>query len=69
MRFDTNRKDAFLKGFVSPEARIIHIKGDVLITKNPCGHEGDIRQAIAIDENHPAFRKLKHLVNVIVFPS
>ena len=26
------------------------IKGPVLITKNPCGHEGDIRLAHAIDE-------------------
>jgi len=40
----------------------------VLITKNPCGHEGDIRLAHAIDESHPAYEKLKHLVNVIVFP-
>ena len=45
------------------------VSGDVLITKNPCGHQGDIRHATAIDESHPAFNKLKHLVNVIVFPS
>lgn len=51
------------------ETRVKLIKGNVLITKNPCGHEGDIRKAKAIDESHPAFEKLKHLVNVIVFPS
>jgi RNA-dependent RNA polymerase len=44
------------------------VSGDVLVTKNPCGHPGDIRQATAINESHPAFEKLKHLVNVIVFP-
>lgn len=44
------------------------ITGDVLITKNPCGHKGDIRQAKAIGTDHPAYDKLKHLVNVIVFP-
>ena len=69
LRMTTERKDALLKSFTSPEARIKHIKGDVLITKNPCGHEGDIRQAKAIGEDHPAYKKLKHLVNVIVFPS
>ena len=39
-----------------------------MITKNPCGHKGDVRLAKAIGEDHPAFEKLKHLVNVIVFP-
>ena len=50
------------------DAAVQLIKGPVLITKNPCGHEGDIRLAHAIDESHPAYEKLKHLVNVIVFP-
>ena len=50
------------------DANVQLIKGPVLITKNPCGHEGDIRLAHAIDESHPAYEKLKHLVNVIVFP-
>ena len=45
------------------------ITGDVLITRNPCGHEGDIRPAKAIGKDHPAYEKLKHLVNVVVFPS
>jgi len=51
------------------DANIFLVKGDVLVTKNPCGHPGDIRLAKAIDETHPAFKKLKHLANVIVFPS
>ena len=38
------------------------------MTKNPCGHKGDIRLAKAIGKEHPAYDKLKHLVNVIVFP-
>lgn len=45
------------------------ITGDVLITRNPCGHEGDIRKAKAIGKDHPAYEKLKHLVNIVVFPS
>lgn len=49
--------------------KVRHIVGDVLITKNPCGHEGDIRVAKAIGKDHPAYPKLKHLVNVIVFSS
>lgn len=49
--------------------KVRHIVGDVLITKNPCGHEGDIRPAKAIGKDHPAYPKLKHLVNVIVFSS
>lgn len=48
-------------------AKVQLITGDVLITKNPCGHEGDIRPAKAIGTDHPAYQKLKHLVNVIVF--
>ena len=38
-------------------------EGDVLVTKNPCIHTGDIRRLKAV--NHPS---LSHLVNVIVFP-
>ena len=38
-------------------------EGDVLVTKNPCIHTGDIRRLKAV--NHPM---LSHLVNVIVFP-
>jgi RNA-dependent RNA polymerase len=52
----------------NPEECIKLITGDVLITKNPCGHRGDIRQAKAIGKSHPAYEKLRHLVNVIVFP-
>lgn len=40
-----------------------------MITKNPCGHQGDIRPAKAIGKSHPAYNKLKHLVNVLVFPT
>jgi len=38
------------------------------VTKNPCGHKGDIRLLKAIGKSHPAYNKLKHLSNVIVFP-
>ena len=40
-----------------------------MLTKNPCGHKGDIRCVKAIGQDHPAYNKLKHLVNVIVFPA
>ena len=45
------------------------VEGQVLITKNPCGHPGDIRKVKAIGKDHPAYEHLKHLVNVIVFPT
>ena len=49
------------------DRNISHIVGDVLVTKNPCGNKGDIRLLRAIGKNHPAYPKLKHLVNVLVF--
>lgn len=52
---------------IQPEIQLV--KGDVLITKNPCGHKGDIRRVKAIGKDHPAYEKLSHLVNVIVFPA
>jgi hypothetical protein len=74
LKCTTERKDAILKQISHPsvmnsEECIKLITGDVLITKNPCGHRGDIRRAKAIGHSHPAYQKLKHLVNVIVFPS
>ena len=74
LKCTTERKDAIMKqishpSIENPEEYIKLVTGDVLITKNPCGHRGDIRQAKAVDKNHPAYNKLKHLVNVIVFSS
>jgi len=64
---DGDREENILKEICTFDVKLI--SGDVLITKNPCGHQGDIRKAKAIDASHPAYEKLKHLVNVIVFPS
>ena len=51
---------------IEPEIQLV--EGEVLLTKNPCGHKGDIRRVKCIGKDHPAFKKLSHLVNVIVFP-
>ena len=51
------------------EPEIQLIEGEVLLTKNPCGHKGDIRRVKAIGKDHTAYNKLSHLVNVIVFPA
>ena len=52
-----------------PSKSVEHITGEVLLARNPCGHKGDIRRAVAIGKDHPAYERLKHLVNVVVFPS
>jgi RNA-dependent RNA polymerase len=44
------------------------ISGDVIVTKNPCSHPGDIRLLKAIDEDDERYREFSHLCNVIVFP-
>ena len=64
---DEERRFSVTSDFTMANVRLI--EGDVLITKNPCGHEGDIRPAKAIGKNHPSYENLKHLVNVIVFPA
>ena len=38
------------------------ITGDVLVTKNPCSHPGDVRKLKAVD-----IPELRHLYNVVVF--
>jgi RNA-dependent RNA polymerase len=48
------------KKFQNKEAE--KILGDVLVTKNPCSHPGDIRKLKAVWKE-----ELKHLVNVVVF--
>ena len=45
---------------VKPEEKII--TGDVLVTKNPCSHPGDVRKLVAVD-----IKELHHLYNVVVF--
>lgn len=45
------------------------ISGNVIVTKNPCSHPGDIRLLKAIDGNDKRADKFSHLVNVVVFPS
>jgi RNA-dependent RNA polymerase len=44
------------------------IEGEIIITKNPCLHPGDIRIVKAIN-NDEINSKLKHMKNVIVFSS
>ena len=36
------------------------IEGDVLVTKNPCSHPGDIQKVRAV--NRPELKGLKHLL-------
>ncbi|TNV86912.1 hypothetical protein FGO68_gene10314 [Halteria grandinella] len=44
------------------------VKGNVLVTKNPCSHPGDIRLLKAIGRDHPHFDYFKKdYVNVIIF--
>ena len=40
------------------------IEGDVMVTRNPCLHPGDIRRLKAVRNN-----KFEHFINCIVFPS
>ncbi|XP_077498372.1 uncharacterized protein LOC144109451 [Amblyomma americanum] len=48
----------------SPDDDYVILKGDVIVTKNPCVHLGDIRRLEAVDV--PA---LHHIRDCIVFPS
>jgi RNA-dependent RNA polymerase len=41
------------------------LEGNILMSRNPCTHPGDIRMLTAVG-SHPEF---DHLVNVVVFPS
>ena len=45
------------------------ISGNVLVTKNPCNHPGDIRKLKAVGPEDPRYEELNHNFNVIVFPS
>ena len=45
------------------------VSGNVIVTKNPCSHPGDIRLLKAIGEDDERFYELDHLVNVVVFPA
>lgn len=40
------------------------LKGEVLVTKNPCAHPGDVQKVKAVDNP-----RLRHLYNVVVFPT
>jgi RNA-dependent RNA polymerase len=40
------------------------IEGQVLVTRNPCTHPGDLRLLTAVDKP-----ELRHLTNVVVFSS
>ena len=53
-----NNNFKYLEG--KQEQRVII--GDVLVTKNPCSHPGDIQKLKAVD-----VKALKHLFNVVVF--
>ena len=46
----------------------IILEGDILITKNPCLHPGDLRIVKSINNNE-INNKLKHMKNVVVFSS
>ena len=43
------------------------VKGDVMVTRNPCMHPGDIRMLRAVD-NDKVRQKLGHIKDCIVFP-
>ena len=46
------------------------VEGDVIVTRNPCSHPGDIRQLKAVKPKKEYFKKyFKNLFNVIVFSS
>jgi len=46
------------------------IEGDVIVTRNPCTHPGDVRILKAIKPNQRKIRKqFDHLCNIIVFSS
>ena len=55
------------------------VSGQVVVTKNPCSHPGDIRLLKAIGEDDPRFNDgdygyqlkqyFRNLVNVVVFPT
>jgi RNA-dependent RNA polymerase len=49
---------------IKTDNKILIVKGDVIVTKNPCMHPGDIKVLRAVD-----CEKLSHMVNVIVFSS
>ena len=44
------------------------IEGNVIVTKNPCSHPGDIRLLKAIGEDDSRFEQLQDFINVVVFP-
>lgn len=50
--------------FSSEEEEPYFLTGDVIVTKNPCLHPGDIRKLHAVG----AKEELAHLVDCIVFP-
>jgi len=56
------QKNIILAQINSKEASGDLIEGDVLVTKNPCQHPGDIRKLKAVD-----CKQLRHLFNVVVF--
>lgn len=45
------------------------IEGEVLVTKNPCSHPGDIQKVMAVGKSDPRHLDLKHLYNVVVYSS
>lgn len=51
--------------FVKNLEKSVIVKGDVIVTKNPCLHPGDIKVLKSVEGNE----KLLHMVNVIVFPA
>jgi RNA-dependent RNA polymerase len=63
----SNKQKKMRKVFTKEKSMILD--GEVLVTKNPCNHPGDIRKLKAVGETDPRHSKLNHLFNVIVFPS
>jgi RNA-dependent RNA polymerase len=45
------------------------ISGNVIITKNPCSHPGDIRVLNSIGKDHPHYEEFEHYFNVVIFSS
>jgi hypothetical protein len=52
-KIDELQRKEVIDNFTGHQVRLI--EGEVLITKNPCRHEGNVRPAKAIDKDHPAY--------------
>ena len=54
--------------FAREDEQDFTLEGEVYVTKNPCLHPGDIKILKAVN-NEDIYKKLNHMINVIVFSS